>query len=191
MDPLPPENAAARLPPPRFGMRTILMVVTIIGMLLGLAVGVSPYVAAVACLFTLAIAAHMAGNAIGMQLQQLGNQERRSKPKGEAASASLSETDFAPATQLRHHKPLSAGIFITTSIGAGGGLLLGAVFFAALLWNEISLLLVASGAIAFAILGGIAAFLFSSFLTVLLGACQQAASSHTTPLAETEQIEDH
>jgi len=167
------------LPPPQFGLRTLLLVVTACAVLAALSQWVTPVVLACLALLILSIMAHVAGNAIGTQLRDLGSHATddavlppglaRGKPKAD---------DFAPATRLGQRHGLGWPILIATVVGTVGGAVGGAAWTLISSRGPVGMLNVGIGAIAFAVLGGIAAFAAFGFIQVGLGALRQALAEH-------------
>lgn len=157
--------------PFQFRLRTMLLMVTLCGALCAIMHAVGPIWSAIFCFFTLLVASHVAGNAIGTRLRDgatvsavLDAEER---PNFVAPSPGPS-----PAKHLALRVPLGRWIAVLTVIGVAGAGSIGAKFFAAstgpAAW--------AVGTVSSALLGGFATFLASSFLFVGLAAAWQAHS---------------
>jgi hypothetical protein len=128
--------------------------------------------------FALTIAAHVAGNAIGCRLRANGDQpvDAGGQPV-RPARASMLRPRCAPATELSRRRPLGWPIVVATVAGALAGGIGGALFSILLSGPRLVPLSVVVGAVAFATLGGIAAFLTFSFAQVGLSALAQALRS--------------
>jgi hypothetical protein len=164
------------LPPPQFGLRTLLLIVTLCAVLAALSQWVTPVVLACVVLLTLSIIAHVAGNAIGTRLRDLGSHlppDDSALPPG-LARAKPKADDFAPATRLGQRYGLGWPILIATIVGTVAGAVGGVAWTLISSRGPVGLLNVGVGAIAFAVLGGIAAFASFGFIQVGLGALRQA-----------------
>ena len=173
---IPPPKAV--LPPPQFGLRTLLLVVTACALLAALSQWVSPIVLACVVFLVLSILAHIAGNAIGTRLREFG-----SRPTAEDAELSPGlararprADDFAPPTRLSERQGLGWPILIAASAGTLLGAIGGVVWTLVTSRGPVGLLNVGVGAIAFAVLGGIIAFVAFGFIQVGLGALRQASA---------------
>jgi hypothetical protein len=123
-------------------------------------------------LLALSIFAHVAGNAIGTRLREIGS--RKDSRAFDLQPEARGEPRFAPATRLGQRYGLGWPIVIATLVGiilggSGGGL-----------WTlltarqHVPIAAVGMGVVAFAALGGILAFATVGFTQVLLGAIWQA-----------------
>jgi hypothetical protein len=169
------------LRPPQFGMRTLLLLVTGCAVLFALSRWLHP--AAIAGLAFLAISVffHVAGNAIGTRLREMGDQPQ---------SGDLDEAmprlrhprpdEFAPVTQLGQRRSLGWTIIVAVSLGITSGAVGGGLWTFVAGRGHAGPLNVAVGVIAFAVLGGIAAFAVAGFAQVLAGAMWQAMKGPPT-----------
>jgi hypothetical protein len=183
----PPPTEVRVIRPPQFGLRTLLLIVTACGVLFALANWLEPIAWVGVLLLVSSVTLHVAGNAIGTRLRQLGDRP----PDAQMESPALRgrrPLEFAPVTRLSLRQSLGWSIVLATALGtlvggAGGGV-----------WTWISsrgpagLLQLAVGVIAFAVLGGLAAFGAAAFTQVLLGAMWQALHA---PSATGEAIAPH
>jgi hypothetical protein len=168
------------LPPPQFGLRTLLLVVTGCAVLAALTQWVTPVVIACLVFLVLAIIAHVAGNAIGTKLRDIGDQpagEDAAIPPG-LARAKPKADDFAPATRLSQRQGLGWPILIATLAGTVAGALGGVAWTLVSSPGPVGLLNLGVGGVAFAVLGGIAAFASFGFIQVGLGALRQALAEN-------------
>jgi hypothetical protein len=173
----PPSEYRRPLRPPQFTLRTLICLITLLAVLFSLVNVVHPLMMAGLVLLTLLIAAHVAGNAIGTRLREIGDRPvtkegqpvppRRFNPQVDRAS-------FAPATDLARKISLGLPILIVTAAGILAGGIAGG------LWGYLAAgsggwLNIAIGAVAFGFLGGFGSFAAFSFAQVLLGAWWQAS----------------
>ena len=173
---IPPPRSA--LPPPQFGLRTLLLVVTACAVVAALSQWVTPVVLACLAFLILSIIAHVAGNAIGTRLRDLSSHSPDDAlPKG-LFRAKPKADDFAPATRLGQRHGLGWPILVATVVGTVGGAVGGVAWTLISSRGPVGLLNVGVGAIAFAVLGGIAAFASFGFIQVGLGAIRQALAEH-------------
>jgi hypothetical protein len=166
------------LPPPQFGLRALLLAVTVCAVLAALSQWVTPIVIACIIFLVLCVIAHVAGNAIGTRLRELGS---HSPTSDGALSPGLAHPkpdagDFAPPTRLGQRQALGWPIVIATL----AGIILGAV--GGVVWTLVSsrgpvgALNLGVGGLAFAVLGGIIAFAAFGFVQVGLAALRQASA---------------
>ena len=93
------------LPPPQFGLRALLLAVTVCAVLAALSQWVTPVVIACIIFLVLCVIAHVAGNAIGTRFRELGSHS----PTSDGASARIGSPQAQrPATLLR--QPGSASV---------------------------------------------------------------------------------
>jgi len=149
---------------------------TLLGVLFALVNVVHPLVLAGLILLALLIAAHIAGNALGTRLREIGSRPVDEKGRDlppQNFRREIAQDEFAPPTKLSLRLPLGLPVLIVTAlgtvVGALGGGLWGTLAGGASPWFPIAI-----GAIAFAVLGGLGSFALFSFSQVMLGAYWQA-----------------
>lgn len=172
-----PANRSLR--PPQFGLRTLLAIVTACGILLALRQWFDPIVILVLIFLTLCMFCHVVGNAIGTRLRQIGDSPD-SVPSEEPyrrIRVPPNPQDFAPATQLSRRQSLGWAVVIASSVGATSGAIGGGLWTFVGARGQAGPLDIVIGVIAFAVLGGLAAFAVFGFTQVLLGAIWQALNS--------------
>ena len=165
------------LQPPQFGLGTLMTVISLLGLLFAVFHYVGLLGSVIVFFFILCVIAHVAGNAIGMQLRHLGSQPPPGSktPAGTRHFFGVSPGDFAPVTRLRERYSLGRRNMAITLLGALGGGVLGGF---ALLWLgdfKSTWIVGVLGFSASAVLSGIWTFAASSFLHVMLGAWFHAA----------------
>src|SRR5688572_27186209 len=111
------------LPPPRFGLRTLLLVVTGCAVIFAMSNWLSPIALAGVVMLVLCVIAHVAGNAIGTRLRELGPSRRSGRDSAAEPLARPQGADFAPVTRLSQRQSLGWPIIL----GTAGGTLAGAV----------------------------------------------------------------
>jgi hypothetical protein len=170
------------LRPPQFGLRALLLLVAACGVLFALGRWLDPIAVAALAFLAISVFFHVAGNAIGTRLREIGDSPaivadevltaRRPEPRPQ---------DFAPATQLGQRRSLGWMIVVASSVGVTTGAIGGGLWTFVASRGEAELLNIAVGVVAFAVLGGIGAFATFAFGQVLLGALWQAMNP--TPAA--------
>jgi hypothetical protein len=171
------------LPPPQFGLRSLMLVVTVCAALAALSQWVSPMALAAVVMLVLCIIAHVAGNSIGTKLRELGSRPHNDDPNASGSIAKPKKTDFAPATRLGQRYALGWPIVIATLGGTILGGIGGGVWTLIASRGPVGPLNVGVGCVAFAMLGGLAAFLAFGFVQVGLGAIRQTMSPSDDPAA--------
>ena len=122
----------------------------------------------------LSIFCHVAGNCLGMRLREIGDQpqfpaDQSPRPRGRATPQ-----DFAPVTRLGSRHSLGWTIIVASSIGVTSGAIGGGLWTFLAGHGHVGIEHIAIGVIAFAFLGGMAAFATVAFTQVLCGAIWQA-----------------
>ncbi|HEX5103780.1 MAG TPA: hypothetical protein VFV87_08225 [Pirellulaceae bacterium] len=165
-------DSPPRLRPPQFRLRTLLLLVAAWAAIFAASHWLQPVWVAALVLLALSIVAHVAGNAIGTRLRELGSlkDNRAFDLKPEARG----EPRFAPVTRLGLKQSLGWPLVIATAAGIVLGGLGGGLWTLAASRGPIEPAAAALGAIAFAALGGIAAFATVGFTQALTGAIWQA-----------------
>jgi hypothetical protein len=130
----------------------------------------------------LSIFCHIAGNAIGNRLRQMGD-----LPDGNLGDDPVRPVrvpakpqDFAPATRLSQRQSLGWAIVVASSVGATSGAIGGGFWTFWSARGPVGPVDIFVGVIAFSVLGGLAAFAVFGFAQVLLGAVWQALHAPTS-----------
>src|SRR5437763_3726550 len=175
------------LRPPQFGLRTLLALVAACGGLLALRQWLDPIAVAAIAFLALSIFCHVAGNCLGTRLREIG--DSRDLPRDDSPAARLPPRpqDFAPVTHLGGRQSLGWTIVIASSIGIAGGAVGGGLWTFAASRRQAPALSIAVGVIAFAVLGGLAAFATVGFAQVLFGALWQAIQTPSSPGPASDQ----
>ena len=176
----PPGDLRPGLKPPQFSLRTLLLAVTLLAVIFALFNVLPPLVMAGLIFLLITMLAHVAGNAIGMRLRDSGSRYAAEQAAGRdqfAAGSGSATSAAAPQTQLSRRQSLGWPVLAATATGllAGGGG--GGLWTAYSSGPQVAVLNIAVGAVAFAVLGGLAAFLTFSFTQVGVGALRQALAS--------------
>lgn len=168
------------LRPPQFRLSTLLWGMTALSILFAAMTWVGPLAAFGLLLLFLSIVAHVAGNAIGTRLREIGSRPLAEKGGGpdylkRKPGSPVFAGECAPATRLGSHHPLGWLIVVATASAFVVGGLAGGAFLAWLCWEKSTLVSILCGAAASAALGGFGGFLVSSFVRELSRAHAQAA----------------
>ena len=167
------------LRPPQFRLRTLLLLVTACGALFALAQWLHPAAIALTAFFAMTIFCHVAGNAIGTRLRQIG--DARDHQGCEARPMVRPEPhEFAPRTHLGSRQNLGWLIVVATSIGITCGAVGGGLWTFLAARGQAGAGNIAIGVVAFAILGGLASFSTIGLAQVLAGAIWQALAPPPT-----------
>jgi len=175
------------LRPPQFGLRTLLGLVAAVAALLALRQWLSPVAIAAISFLALSIFCHIAGNAIGTRLRQIGDSPDVATECQSPARRLPKSQDFAPRTHLSRRSNLGWLIIVASGVGATTGAVGGGFWTFVASRGQADPFNIVVGVIAFAFLGGIAAFATCGFVQVLGGAIWQAiVSSSATGNPETD-----
>lgn len=172
-----PSDLRPALKPPQFSLRSLLLLMTLCAIVFSLVNVLPPMVLGGLVFLMLSIFAHVAGNAIGTRLRDNGSQHGNADdaPQGETWRSGTPETPrYAPQTKLGQRQSLGWPVFAATGTGlflGGGG---GGIWTASASAGDAAELSILVAVVAFAVLGGFAAFLAFSFAQVGLGALRQA-----------------
>ena len=167
------------LRPPQFSLRTLLLLVTGFAILSALVNVLPPLMLAGLVVLLLSIFAHVAGNAIGTRLREIGGRPTELRVGGPEEARPLAVSSVprcAPQTELSRRQSLGWPVLVVTAAGALAAAVGGGIWTAWLTGAAISALAILTGSIACGALGGFAAFLGFSFVQVGFGALRQAMS---------------
>jgi hypothetical protein len=125
--------------------------------------------------FAVAIALHVLGNAIGTRLREIGDRpEIQAVEEDGGRFRRPRPEDFAPVTRLSAKQSLGWIIAAATLVGMIAGGLGGGVWTAIASRGPLNPFNIGIGVVAFAVLGGLAAFGTAALVQVLAGAIWQA-----------------
>jgi hypothetical protein len=158
------------LPPPRYSLRTLLLVVTGAACFFGLFWWFSPSVVAAVAVVGVLIATHVVGNALGTRLRD----GETPTPRVIAIEHVDLSDKHAPATHLSQRRSLGWAVLLVTALGIMAGAAGGAygMHLAYNLDGDVEGLAIA--AVAFGALSGFATFGLATFAHVLATAMLQA-----------------
>jgi hypothetical protein len=166
----PPDEIPPPLPPPQYGLKWLFLLLT------GIAVLAAAYhyfggtgIAAVGLVFA-AIAAHVLGNSLGVRLRDSGSRGLAARSKRFVNV----QIQFARTTSLSIHR--RQGLFALASALSVGILfaVCGALLFSLVYRENISLLAISVGALAFFILGTLSGYIVISFVVEMLHTVKDA-----------------
>ncbi len=162
------------LGPPQFGLRTLLLVVSLAAVLLSLWQWMSPITFAAVLLLVLSIVAHVAGQIIGSRLRD-GRTGHVSEHEKHEHASELHEHHFAPVTKLGHRQSLGWLPLVSAIVGGIVGATAGGVWTAVLMQRSFDWLPIIIAAIAFGVLGCLGGFLTAGFIKAFNDAWSEAA----------------
>lgn len=172
----PPDDRRPALQPPRFRLRTLLVVLTLCCVLLAILPTLNPYGMFAVIMFVLTVLAHICGAKIGHQLREHGSRPLSgdsTTTKGDRYRV-VQPAEFAPTTRLSHRRRPGRLILVMSIAWAVLGGIGGAALLLVVNGERASVLNVSTGAAAFAVLGAIWGFALASFLQEVLGALWEA-----------------
>jgi hypothetical protein len=167
------DELRAALDPPRFSLRTLLVVMTALGCLFGLMTAVGSVWSMVILLFLGLVSAHVLGNSLGTKLRDRASRQVAIETARHApARAGAPRLEVEPG-RLTQRTRLSRITFFMALGGAVAGAFLGGTGLAGI-YPEASAPAVALGVVSLAVLGAFAGFMASSFLSVMHQAWREA-----------------
>ncbi|MGE0757867.1 MAG: hypothetical protein AB7F89_10190 [Pirellulaceae bacterium] len=180
---LPPDDRRAGLPPPRFGLGSLMGVVVLLGVLFAFIHYVGFYGSAIAIFFLLCMGAHVAGNALGMRLRAIGSGPPISDkvpplfPVSESVPEQRIAHDAGAPSKLRETRSLGWPIVAVTISGAFVGGTTSGYALLGLSDGPPPPAVIVLGMGASAVLGAIWSFAAGSFIQVLVGAWVHASTA--------------
>jgi hypothetical protein len=165
------------LEPPQFHLRTLMIVTAACASLFALFSVVSVLVSTFVVFFLVLIAAHVVGNAVGTRLRD-GATQRPFSSEQQARTITRPQQTNQPQ-RLRESTAVDRRTMVYSAVGAIAGGTLGGVILSAVNWSNITppAVILATGSSA--ILGGLATFLATCFLTTIRCALREATSEHS------------
>jgi predicted permease len=172
---MPDRHQPLPLGPPQFGLRTLLLAVSMAAILLGLSQWVSPLTLAAVVFLLVSILAHVAGNVIGSRLRDGGSTTAATQDKHEHTTL-LKDHHFAKVTKLGHRQSLGWLPLAISLLGLILGAAIGGFWTAWLLRSDWDWFPIIVAACAFGALGGFGGFLVSGFCKSFGDAWNEAAN---------------
>lgn len=175
----PSDDFRPPLRPPQFSLRSLLLLVTLCAIVCALANVLPPMAIAGLVFLIVSVFAHIAGNAIGTRLRENGSRrvDANDAPIIGAKDPGPAAPRCAPPTKLSERQslgwPALAATFTGLLIGGGGG----GIWTFRMFGPHVAEISVVVAVLAFAALGGFAAFLAFGFAQVGFGALRQALGS--------------
>jgi hypothetical protein len=169
-----PEQPPAVLEPPRFSLRTLLLAMTALGCLFGLLTAVGNSWSLLILFFLSLATAHVLGNSFGTKLRDGSSSLRAtSTPGADAARTKLLGRELLTPSRLSQRVGPSRVTPVMAFVGAAAGAFVGGAGLAGI-YPEAGTAAVTLGVVSSAVLGGLAGFLASSFLSVMRSAWTEA-----------------
>lgn len=174
------DDLRAGLRPPQFGLRMLLIVVSLFCVFLAVAKWLGPAFTIFMLIMLVGVLGHVVGNALGTQLRDTGSRRWKDSPVAPAESPSPQETpalrsvDFAPPSRLTRRQSLGPIVLLFPVVGSALLATIGGYWLGGALGEKATLGRMAFGVGAFAVIGGILGFLGGAFLKVLIGANVEA-----------------
>jgi hypothetical protein len=160
----------APLKPPQFTLRTLLVAMTVVGLLMGLMTTVGPVWSLPILLVLALVGAHVIGNALGTRLRDHATRDvLESAPPPRVAPL----REIVAPKRLTEPARLHWINLVMTVLGAGAGSYFGGSALAAS-YPDATLAAVILGYVSSAVLGGFAGFALSSFASVMRQALSEA-----------------
>ncbi|MCO6455733.1 MAG: hypothetical protein J5I93_10600 [Pirellulaceae bacterium] len=182
MSSVEPEDPHPGLAPPRFGLGSLLFWIAVLCVLLASFSLLGPSGGFALALLVLAVAAHVAGNAIGMRLRHARQRQATEASRAPLAGTkphgtrrTVEATDFAPTTRLHRRESLGRPVVFVTAAGALLAAILGGYGLTTLLGQSATVASIGLGVLASGVLGAIWTFVGFSFLQVAATALWQAS----------------
>ena len=171
-----PTTHSTVLGPPRFSLRTMLMVVSALCCVFAL-MAAAGVIWSVALLLVIALAgAHVLGNSLGTKLRDEATRQVYSELDTQGVAPCPSQLPIVLPPRLAKQTRLHRTVGVTSIAAAGVGGELGGML-AAYTYPESSVAAVALGVVSMAVLGGLAGFATSSFLSVARQAFREATAN--------------
>jgi hypothetical protein len=168
---VPPDDRRPGLPPPRFGLAFLMLAMTLCGLIFAVVHYVGMTWSVLVVFLLLCVLAHVAGNAMGTRLRDIGSQPVAGSERSFARAA---PRDFAPDSKLREKRSLGKPIVVITVCGAALSGILGGLGLAWLTDGRSTWTVHAMGIGACVVLGTIWTFAAVSFVQVTFGAWYHA-----------------
>jgi hypothetical protein len=177
---IPPEDPDATLRPPQFTLRTLLVAITLLACAFAVMTAIGSVWTLAILLFAALVAGHVVGNALGTTLRD--RSARRKVDEREVAVRAGPRLEIVSPSRLT----VPARLHWITMVMAAGGALAGGYFGGAALaasYPEATTAAVVLGFASSGVLGGLAGFAASSFVSVVQQALREAhaGGDHAKP----------
>ena len=164
------------LGPPRFSLRTLLTVVSAFCCLFAVMAAAGVVWSTALVLLIALVGAHVLGNSLGTKLRDEATRQALVEYGGRDATPRPTQAPTSSPPGLAERARLHRTISVTSIAAAGLGGELGGML-AAYTYPESSVAAVALGVVSMAVLGGLAGFATSSFLSVARQALREATAN--------------
>ena len=161
------------LRPPQFSIASLIALVTIVALVLALADVLGAYGTFWLVIFLVAVAAHVAGNALGRQLKEHGN--RPLSDHAPTSARAQRAVRYAPRTRLSDYGALGFGTVALTMVGVVAAAVGGGYWLVHSMGDHFTISTLLVALIAFSVLGGIWSFLMVGFISVAVTAWRQSS----------------
>lgn len=165
---------------PRFTLRTLLVVVTLLSGLFALLGMLGTTYSVILIWSMLLVAAHVAANAWGTRQRRLdaaaGGRDEQGVEKESLVGVAAIQAALVPATRLRERIGIDRYMIAVTCLGAFAGGMVGGMILERQYWQTAGFEAILFGACSSAVLGGFLGFLVSSFLRVAFQALHEATN---------------
>ena len=170
---------------PQFCLRTLMLSVTLCGVLFALMSALGGLWSIMLVLFLSLAVAHVLGNVLGTQLRDATH--RQPRPADRAEPYDAASPPVPTAQRLREHTGISRKLLIVAALCAMVGGTLGGCGLMFTLGERASLAAIGLGIVSSAVLGGFFGFLLSSFCLVFSRALGEALGDPSRP----KSVEPH
>jgi len=168
-----PIDSGSALHPPQFRLRTLMLAITLCGVLFGLMSALSALACTLLLFFLTLVAAHVLGNVIGNRLRDETSGSLEAEDAQRPARLAL-RLPVPTAQRLRERTGISRTMVVTAAIGAVLGGTSGGFVLAECVGQRANFAGIGLGTFSSAVLGGFFGFLLSSFLSVFSRALGEA-----------------
>jgi hypothetical protein len=174
-----PDEPSLTFMRPQFCLRTLMLSVTLCGVLFALMSALGGLWSIMIVLFLSLVVAHIFGNALGTQLRDAN--QRQPRPADRAEPYDAASPPVPTAQRLREHTGISRKLLVFAALCALVGGTLGGCGLVFMLGEQASVAAIGLGIASSAVLGGFFGFLLSSFCVVFSRALGEALGDPTRP----------
>ncbi len=173
-----PVDRSVKLKAPKISLRRLLLYIGVCGLLFAAIKYLGIYAVCLLGIGILSILAHLAAASVGHRMRSFGDRGHdlpEDPLVGHVGSHHQGEPKYAPTTKLYQKRSLGLPIAVLTCLGIIGGAALPWFLQSQGAFSDSTTSELWMGSVAFALLIGLATFLSTSFLWVLLSAWRQAS----------------